>query len=400
MSGCATNGLSSLPLPAPGAGPHGYKLTALFTNALNLPDKAKVKLAGADIGHVESMVTKNYVAVVTMRIMDGVRLPADSNAELRSATPLGDVFVSIKPPAGAGSAGPLLKEGDTIGLKSTAAASTVESVMSSAALMINGGAVRNLTNIVNGLGKATGDQGQAFGNLIDDSNRLLAKVNARSDQLDAAIQNVSQLSKNLEDKRDALAEMMKAAGPATQTVSENTDGIIDLALQVGGAAKQLSKFPSIAGTDQGTRSVVSDLNEVAGALNDVVVSPDTKLSDLSRWLPIVVKMTSGTSVPLYAEIDKIALGSIPDAGFNGDVGLHGPKRYDWAKLVGSFKYTLWRLQQRVVGQGVYGDEVPVQPSPTEPGVIETVPASPTPEPAQAPTAPTPAPPEPEQAPAR
>lgn len=351
LSGCSTNGLSSLPLPAPSAGRGGYALTALFTNALNLPDKAKVKLAGADIGYVESMMTRNYVAVVTLRIMDGVQLPIGSTAQLRSATPLGDVFVSLAPPLDALPAGPSLKQGDTIGLESTAAASTVESVMSSAALMINGGAVRNLTNIVNGLGKATGDQGHAFGNLINDSNRLLAKIDSRSTQLDAAITNISQLSVRLESKRTALSEMMKAAGPATETVSENTQGIIDLALQVGGASNQLSKFPSIAGTDQGTRSVIADLNDVAGALNDVVVSPDTKLSDLSRLLPVLVKMTSGDSIPLNAQIDKIALGSIPDIGFKGDPGFHGPKRYDWAKLVGSVKYTLWLLQERVVGQG-------------------------------------------------
>lgn len=73
---------------------------------------------------------------------------------------------------------------------------------------------------------------------------------------------------------------------------------------------------------------------------------------------------------------RTVLGSIPDAGFKGDVGSHGPKRYNWAQLVGSFKYTLWRLQERVVGKGVYGEDVPMRPSPTEPGVIERVPGPP------------------------
>ncbi|MGF2951473.1 mammalian cell entry protein, partial [Mycobacterium sp. THU-M116] len=49
-SGCATNGLASVPLPAPGVSSAGYRLTAIFANALNLPSKAKVKLAGADVG--------------------------------------------------------------------------------------------------------------------------------------------------------------------------------------------------------------------------------------------------------------------------------------------------------------------------------------------------------------
>ncbi|MGA7051627.1 MAG: MlaD family protein, partial [Mycobacterium sp.] len=71
-AGCGSNGLASIPLPAPGLGSGGYTLTAVFSNALNLPMKAKVKLAGADVGQVESMVPRNYTAVTTLRILDGV----------------------------------------------------------------------------------------------------------------------------------------------------------------------------------------------------------------------------------------------------------------------------------------------------------------------------------------
>ncbi|SLE77740.1 Mce family protein, Mce5E [Mycobacteroides abscessus subsp. massiliense] len=60
-----------------------------------------MKLAGADVGQVDDMRVSNYTAITTLRILDGVRLPKGSTAELRSATPLGDVFVSIRPPAGA-----------------------------------------------------------------------------------------------------------------------------------------------------------------------------------------------------------------------------------------------------------------------------------------------------------
>ncbi|ATA28619.1 MCE-family lipoprotein [Mycobacterium lepraemurium] len=138
----------------------------MFSNALNLPMNAKVKLAGADVGQPESMVARNYTALTRLRIRDGVQLPRGSSAELRTATPLDDVFVALKPPPGDHDA-PLLKNRDTIGLESTAAAATVESVLSSAAVLVTGGAVRNFTNIITGFGKATGDQGQAFGAAID-----------------------------------------------------------------------------------------------------------------------------------------------------------------------------------------------------------------------------------------
>lgn len=80
-------------------GSQSYKLTARFANALNLPAKAKVRLGGADVGEVESMDAVDYVAVVQLRIREGVRLPVGTTAQLRTATPLGDVFVAVTPPA-------------------------------------------------------------------------------------------------------------------------------------------------------------------------------------------------------------------------------------------------------------------------------------------------------------
>ena len=124
-AGCATSGLASLPLPHPGEGPGGYTLTAVFANALNLPAFAKVRLAGADVGQLETLQARDYTAVATLRIRDGVRLPEGTTVELRSATPLGDVFIAVKPPPDAPPDAPLLSDGDTIGIEDTAAAATV-----------------------------------------------------------------------------------------------------------------------------------------------------------------------------------------------------------------------------------------------------------------------------------
>jgi phospholipid/cholesterol/gamma-HCH transport system substrate-binding protein len=350
-SGCASNGLSSLPLPAPGMGAGGYLLTAVFSNALNLPAHATVKLAGADVGQLESMVARNYTAVTALRIMDGVRVPVGSTAELRSATPLGDVFVAIKPPATLEPNTPLLRGGDTIGLQSTRAAATVESVLSSAALLVNGGSVRNFTNIVNGAGKATGDQGRAFGDLINRSNALLVKLNARSGQIDAAVTETAALADRLDEKDHAISEVLQAIGPATDVLSNNADDIADVIDQLGATSRQLAKFPSIAGTDPTGRSVIKDANTIAGAWNDVVLSPDTSLAALNRLIPPFVKATAGQGISVRGSFDRLVIGSRPDPGFKGDPAFHGPMHRDINKFVGSIKYVLWRLQERVVGRG-------------------------------------------------
>ncbi|MGY4711719.1 MlaD family protein [Mycolicibacterium sp. CBM1] len=368
-AGCGTNGLASLPLPAPGLDGPSYRLTAMFANALNLPMKAKVKLGGADVGQVESMAARNYTAVTTLRINAGVQLPVGSTAELRTATPLGDVFVAVQPPPDAAPDAVMLHDGDTIGLNSTGSAATVESVLSSAAVLVNGGAVRNFTTMINGFGRAVGDRGQALADLIGKSNQLLATMNGRSDQLAAAMTEMNHLTGELDAKEQTITELMAAAGPGTDALAANTTQLSDLAVQAGDTAQLLSRFPSLNGTDTSGRSMIGDLNTLAATFNDVAVSPDTSWLALNRMLPPLIKSTSGFAVAGSGSLDRLVIGSVPDIGFPGDIGFHGPHRYNWNQFAGSLKYTLLRLQERVVGRGPNSPQLPVIPDPDTPGAV-------------------------------
>lgn len=370
-AGCATNGLASLPLPHPGLSEGGYTLTAIFENALNVPALAKVRLAGADVGQLESLEAKDYTAIATLRIANGVQLPRGSTAELRSATPLGDVFIAVKPPANAPANAAMLKDGDTIGLENTAAAATVENLLTGAAVLVNGGAVQNLTELINGAGKAAGeDGGRNFGRLVDHTNQLLTTMDRRTDQISDSIVALSGLSRRIDEKNGVIVDLMAAAAPATDVLSQQTNRIADLTVQAGATTDMLQKFPSIAGTDTSGRSVIADMNTIAGAFNDVAVDPNVSLAALNGLMPPVIKATSGHAISLYGSIDRLILGHIPDIGFAGDSGFHGPKWSTFNQLIGSFKYTLLRLQERVVGRGPDVPQVPVIPSPAEAGQWE------------------------------
>lgn len=345
-AGCAAPGLDSVPLPAPSLGDQSFTVTAKFANALNLPAKAKVRLGGADIGEVESMRAEDYTAVVALRVRQGVRLPVGSTAELRTATPLGDVFVAIKPPPGPAPGTPLLKDGDTLGLESTAAAATVEDVLSSVAVLVNGGAVRNLAKVVNGFGTAAGGNGAVLRDLVNQSNQALATLDRRSDQIKGALADLSKLAATLNARQQSLDDLLDAAAPAVGAV--DAAQLASTIEDIGRISGQLAKLPSVQGTD--TRGIIADLNTLSRAFNDVVQSPDTRMASINRWLPILIKQTSGTAISADINVAKLALGNMPDIGYLGDTEFHGPKRADWDYLVGSFKYSLLRLQERVVGQ--------------------------------------------------
>lgn len=367
-AGCATNGLASLPLPHPGLSQGGYSLTAIFENALNVPALAKVRLAGADVGQLEDLQAKDYTAVAKLRIRNGVELPEGSTVELRSATPLGDVFIAVKPPVNAPANGALLKDGDTIGLDHTEAAATVENLLTGAAVLVNGGAVQNLTDLINGAGKAVGDDGgRNFRVLIDHTNELLNRMDRRTGQISDSIVALSGLSRRLDEKNHVIVDLMTAAVPATDVLAQETNRIADLSLQAGATMDMVGRFPSLNGTDTSGRSIIADMNTLAGTFNDVSLNSDVSLAALNRLMPKVIKSTAGNSIAIKGSLDRLILGYIPDIGFPGDKGFHGPKWSDFNQIIGAFKYTLLRLQERVVGRGPDVPQVPVIPSPDEPG---------------------------------
>ncbi|MBJ8347227.1 MlaD family protein [Antrihabitans sp. YC2-6] len=343
---CAA-GLQSLPLPAPGVEGDTYELQATFANALNLPAKAKVRLFGADVGEVTSMTAVDYSAVVQLRIDAAVHLPVGTTAELRSATPLGDVFVAVRPPNDVPPATPILADGDAIPIESTSAAATIEQVLSALSLVVNGGAVRNLTKILNGAGTVVDGSGGNLGELIDDATRLISTLSSRSEDIAAALERTAELTATIGAQQDSVHAALAAAAPALKAVADNSAGMTDLAVLVDHVATQLSTFPSLAGTD--SRSTVDDLNTLSSALNAVSVDPRTSLGAIGNILGPVVKMLSSTAGHADLDVRQFVAGVVPDPNSPGDPGSRLPEVGDLSAAAGTLTYTLLKLRDRVLG---------------------------------------------------
>ncbi len=337
LAGCGV-GLDSVPLPSPGAGGQTYRLTAIFSNALNLPAKAKVRVFGADVGEVAAIRAKNFTARVVLQIRSDVAIRVGSTVELRSATPLGDVFVQIRPSTNR-QAG-MLHDGDEIPLESTAAAPTVEELLNSLALLVNGGAVRALTTDINGAGRAVGGRGQKLAQLISETTEFLSRMTARSRQLDATLRSTARMAAELTAHRDSLAGALSAGAPALAAIADNTTRVADLVDTVARITRQLSRFPSLQGTD--TRSASADLNRLSAVFNDISVDPNLSLTAFNQLLAILIKSTNSTSAHARLEIAQLALVPLPDKNYPGDTGFHGPDGTDWHAMIGGLRYE-WNM---------------------------------------------------------
>ena len=322
-------------------------MTAVFTDALNLPDKAKVKLNGADIGQVESITATDFTAQVRMRIQSDVPLGEHSTAELRAATPLGDVFVAIRPDPSGRPDTRQLRDGDTIPLQSTTTAATVEEALDSVALVTNGGTIRHLVSLVNGAGSALEGRGVEVADLLKQSKVVITRLAARSAQIETAVQSMSNLATVLSQRQDTLNEAIAAGGPALAVIADNTAQLADLTDSVGRITDQINRFPSKQAGD--TRSLAADVNHLAGQLNDIVIDPNLSLTQLNRLIGILMKVTNGTSAHLNVDATRIAIGSLPDLNYPGDPSFHIPDGTDYHAGIASLRYEWNLLLGRIFG---------------------------------------------------
>ncbi|WP_280260378.1 MlaD family protein [Nocardia abscessus] len=345
-TGCAA-GLDRLPLPAPGLGGDTYTLTATFSNALNLPTKAKVKLHGADIGQVDSMSARDYTAVVTLRIISTVRLPLGTSAELRSATPMGDVFVAMKPPRVREPDTAMLGDGSAIPLEFTSAATTIEEMLTRASLLVSGGTIDYLTKVISALGEHVGGRGERLAALLDQTRTLLATLSARSERIDEVLRSAADLSATAATHQATLTDTVAAAGPAMQVLADNTDSFVTLVDRIHTITAQLARFPSIQGTND--TSMIANINQLAAGLNAAAVNPDADLDELNNMLGIVLKMISGPNGHVDVDLVQLAVGAVPDPGFPGTSGGRLPDVTDWTAFVGSLQHMLDRLGNRLEG---------------------------------------------------
>ena len=78
-----------------------YVLEARFANAGGLNAGSSVLVAGVPVGRVDGIRVdaKDYSAMVTMRVLAGLRLPTDTMASIKTTGLIGDKYVALAPGA-------------------------------------------------------------------------------------------------------------------------------------------------------------------------------------------------------------------------------------------------------------------------------------------------------------
>lgn len=224
-SGCGFHGVYSLPLPgAAGTGSHTYTVKVQLADVLDLVPYSAVKVNGATVGHVRSIEVQGSHALVSCQLEDKVELPANSIARVEQTSVLGEKFVELEPPPDGGIG--RLADGDVISLPRTDTDASVEEVLGSLSLLINGGAVGQLHTITHEVGIALHGRTAAAHALLDHLNVFVAGLDAQKGAIIRAMHGIDRLTTTVRHQEGTLVRAIDRIPGALRVLTDDRQRLV------------------------------------------------------------------------------------------------------------------------------------------------------------------------------
>lgn len=220
-----------------GAGAHGY--TAQFSNVSGLREGNMVRVAGVEVGKVGRIAVNPDATVrVDFTAENGVTLTEATRAEVRYDDLIGGRYLALVDGAGNPA---VLRPGQTIPLSRTQPALDLDSVTGGFrplfraldpqqvndlsgqllhALQGEGPTINAFLSQAAAATNTLADRDVLIGQVIDNLNVVLGTLGGRSDQLDKAVTNLSELIHGLAERRTDIADSVAATNAATASVAD------------------------------------------------------------------------------------------------------------------------------------------------------------------------------------
>ncbi len=186
-AGCADwRGLGSLSLPGTqGDGPASFAVQAQMPDVNNLQQNSRVRVGDVTVGNVTRIERQGWHALVTMRLDNGVVLPANTLVKLGQTSLLGSQHIELIPPTDARPEG-RLHQGSLIPLAHSGSYPTTEQTLAALSMVLNGGGIGKVGDITEAFGTALRGRENDLRSLIHQLDRFAAYLNDQTGDIIAA----------------------------------------------------------------------------------------------------------------------------------------------------------------------------------------------------------------------
>jgi phospholipid/cholesterol/gamma-HCH transport system substrate-binding protein len=254
-----------LPLPGTaGGGPGSYNIRVQLPEVQNLQRNARVRVNDVNVGNVTDIELQGWHALVTIRLGGDVDLPANATAKLGQTSLLGSLHVELAPPTDVPPQGKL-HDGSLIPLSSSGAYPSTEQTLAAASLLLNGGGIGQLQDIIATLSTAFGGRAEELRSLItqvdkfvgylsdqtgdiidatDSLNNLVGQFAAQKPVLDRTLRVLPDaldvLKKEKDHLTEALAQLGKLSALAADSVNQTKENLVNILKQLGPVLNSLA----------------------------------------------------------------------------------------------------------------------------------------------------------------
>jgi phospholipid/cholesterol/gamma-HCH transport system substrate-binding protein len=186
---------------------------------LDLVPQSAVKVDDVTVGAVDAVHLDGWHAEVRLRLLDSVKLPDNTVAELRQTSLLGEKFVSLAPPTTQTPVG-RLGEGDVIPLSRSGRNPEVEEVLGALSLLLNGGGVAQLKTINVELTKAMSGREPDIRSVVRRLDTFVGGLAKQKADIVRAIRGIDRLSGRLAAQKDDIATAIDHLGPGLRVLAD------------------------------------------------------------------------------------------------------------------------------------------------------------------------------------
>ena len=199
----------------------GVPIEAVFSApgvGQQLPVGGDVKIRGVLVGSIaEIRLGPDGTAVVELRLDDGLELPADTAAEIRSKTVFGQKWVELLPPEGPTAEG-ILTAGSVIPDERTTEPLELERALQLGHNLLSEIPLEDLSTIFDSLARGFVGQEADARRAIDRGLVALRAVNARKGDLDLALRQLGEFSQWLDENDESLLSFMESIDSANRAL--------------------------------------------------------------------------------------------------------------------------------------------------------------------------------------
>jgi phospholipid/cholesterol/gamma-HCH transport system substrate-binding protein len=303
-SGCAFQGINSLPLPgAVGRGSDAHVYHLEIANISTLESNSPVLMNDVVVGSVGAMRVKDWYAEVDISVRPDVVVPANTVASVGQTSLLGSMHIALNPPLGQQPQGEL-PPGTTIGLNDSSTYPTTEQTLSSLSVVVNAGGLGQLGDVVHTFNAALSGRQGDFRDLLTQLDTFVGTLDQQRESLVATVDALNRIAVTFAGRRDVIDRALQRIPRALEVLDRERPNLTTALTKLGTFSDTANRL--VNDTQGDLVKNLQNLQPTLQALADVGPDLDPALAYATVFpygQNLVDRAVRGDFINLFATVD-------------------------------------------------------------------------------------------------